>query len=118
VVLDTFSGDQWFVVGNASIAYYILDLLNVDHPENSNWSPILVCRGYPIRLMESPAHIHFIFILDCKDMGQSRENPMPIVLFDRLIYLTIDQDLSNYVQRLFEQDIDPFGVMETFTRQV
>jgi hypothetical protein len=49
----TFIGSEserhWIiVVGNASIADYLLGLLSVVHPETKFWSPILACRRYPI----------------------------------------------------------------------
>jgi hypothetical protein len=85
---------HWFVVtGNAVIADYILDLLNIDHPENENWSPVLLCHGYPIRLLKCPPSIRFVFILNDADLKMDRENPVPIPLLDRLIHLSIDKGL-------------------------
>jgi hypothetical protein len=94
VILASPTELHWFVVtGNASIADYSLDLLNIEHPENDKWSPVLVCRGYPIRLLTYPTLIRFIFILNDNDLRSDHENPVPIPLLDRLMHFTIDRSI-------------------------
>jgi len=67
------------VIGNASVVDYLLDLLNVNHPESSNWNPILVCHEYSIRLLKFPCNIRFIFILNESEItNMSANNPVPL----------------------------------------
>jgi hypothetical protein len=96
------------VVGNSSIADYILELLNVTHPDTGGqWNPMLVSHGYPIRLRQRPGSVTFIFIINEDQLpgnqaNHSNEadeteqaNPVALALLDRLVHFYLTWNTYN-----------------------